>query len=253
MGTIDERRERASAGVALTADTDGWYGDFARPRVYLQPIAAPSILGLFGFAGATFIVAANMAGWYGNPETAGYLAPFAAMFGGLAQFVAGVWAYRARDGLATAMHGTWGSFWLAYGILHVFLLTGLLQTGGTLNSALGFWFIALGGVTLSGTLAAFLEGNLGLTAVLGTLAAGAIVAAIALLGNSTTTEHVAGWLFVISAVLAWYVATAMMLKAAAGKVVLPLFKTEAEANKPGATPTRAVELEWGEPGIKQGQ
>jgi uncharacterized protein len=253
MSSIDERRERASAGVALTADTDGWYGDFARPRVYLQPIAAPSILGLFGFAGATFIVAAHMAGWYGNASTEGYLAPFAAMFGGLAQFVAGVWAYRARDGLATAMHGMWGSFWLAYGILHIFLLTGLLHTGGTLNSALGFWFIALGGITLSGTLAAFLEGNLGVTAVLGTLAAGSLIAAIAFLGNSTTTEHFAGWVFVISAVLAWYVATAMMLKAAAGKVVLPLFKTEAEANKPGETPTRAVQLEWGEPGIKQGQ
>jgi hypothetical protein len=26
-----------------------------------------------------------------------------------------------------------------------------------------------------------------------------------------------------------------------------------EANKPGGTPTRAIELEWGEPGVKQGQ
>ena len=43
-----DRRERASAGVALHADPDGWYGDFARPRVYLQPIAAPSVLGLLG-------------------------------------------------------------------------------------------------------------------------------------------------------------------------------------------------------------
>ena len=88
MSTIDERRERASAGVALAADTDAWYGDFARPRVFLQPIAAPSVLGLFGFAGATFIVAANMAGWYGGDSTAGYLFPFAAFFGGLAQFLA---------------------------------------------------------------------------------------------------------------------------------------------------------------------
>lgn len=62
MSTLDERHERASAGVALNADSDGWYGDFARPRVFLQPIAAPSVLGLFGFAGATFIVASNMAG-----------------------------------------------------------------------------------------------------------------------------------------------------------------------------------------------
>src|SRR6185312_17277995 len=61
VGTIDERRERASAGVALAPERDGWYGDFARPRVFLQPIAAPSVMGLFGFAIATFMVAANIA------------------------------------------------------------------------------------------------------------------------------------------------------------------------------------------------
>jgi uncharacterized protein len=253
MSTIDERRERASAGVALVADTDAWYGDFARPRVYLQPIAAPSVLGLFGFAGATFIVAANMAGWYGSAATPGYLFPFAAFFGGLAQFLAGMWAYRARDSVATAMHGTWGSFWMGYGLLQLLLATGVLHTGGTLDHALGFWFIALCAITFSGTLGALSEGNLGVTAVLGTLAAGSGVAAVAFLNGGTAVEHAAGWVFVVAAVLAWYVATGMMLKGAAGEIVLPLFKTDRESNKPGAVPTRAVELAWGEPGIKKGQ
>ena len=253
MSTIDERHERASAGVALNADTDGWYGDFARPRVFLQPIAAPSVLGLFGFAGATFVVAANMAGWYGSASTPGYLFPFAAFFGGVAQFTAGMWAYRARDSVATAMHGMWGAFWMAYGLLQLLLVTGVLETGGTLDHALGFWFIALGAITVSGMVGAISEGNLGVMAVLGTLAAGSIVAAVAFLAGGTGIEHTAGWIFVISAVLAWYVATGMMLKGAAGKIVLPLFKTDMEANRPGGTPTRAVELEWGEPGIKKGQ
>jgi succinate-acetate transporter protein len=254
VSTIDERRERASAGVALNHDPDGWYGDFARPRVYLQPIAAPSVLGLFGFAGATFVVAANMAGWYGNASTPGYLFPFAAFFGGLAQFLAGMWAYRARDAVATAMHGMWGAFWLAYGTLQLLLVTHVLATGGTLDHALGFWFIALAAITFSGMLGALLEGNFGIVAVLGTLAAGSAVAAIAFLTSPNAgTEHWAGWIFIISAVLAWYTATAMMLKAAAGRVVLPLFKKEMEANKPGAEPTRAIQLEWGEPGVKMGQ
>jgi uncharacterized protein len=253
MSTIDERHERASAGVALNHDTDGWYGDFARPRVYLTPIAAPSVLGLFGFAGATFVVAAHMAGWYGSGSTEAYLFPFAAMFGGVAQFLAGMWSYRARDAVATAMHGMWGSFWMAYGILQLLLATHVLHTGGTLDHALGFWFIALAAITLSGTLGAFAEGSLGVGLVLAVLTAGSVVAAIGFLGTSTGTQHLAGWLFVISAILAWYVGTAMMLKAAAGRVILPLGKTEGEANKPGGTPTRAIELAWGEPGVKQGQ
>jgi succinate-acetate transporter protein len=57
-----------------------------RAEVLLQPIAAPSILGLYGFAAATFMVAAHIAHWYGSSNTELYLAPFAAVFGGLAQF-----------------------------------------------------------------------------------------------------------------------------------------------------------------------
>lgn len=50
-------------------------------QIYLQPIAAPSILGLYGFAGATFMVAAHIAHWYGTATTDFYLVPFAALFG----------------------------------------------------------------------------------------------------------------------------------------------------------------------------
>ena len=92
-------------------------------RVYLQPIAAPSILGLFAFAASTFIVAANLAGWYGTTESLRYVFPFTTAFGGIAQLAAAMWAFRARDGVATAMHGTWGSFWIGSGILNIMLAT----------------------------------------------------------------------------------------------------------------------------------
>src|SRR5581483_7752269 len=111
MSTLDERHRTAAAGL----DGDVWEDGFARPRVFLQPIAAPSILGLAGFAGATFMAASNLAGWWGSPTSPLVIAPFAAMFGGLAQFVAGMWAYKARDAIATLAHGTWGAFWLGYG------------------------------------------------------------------------------------------------------------------------------------------
>ena len=90
---------------AAEANGAGELRDWQRAtRVFLQPIAAPSILGLFGFAGATFIVGARLAGWYGTPASGEFLFPFAITFGGIAQFAAAMWAYRARDGLATAMH-----------------------------------------------------------------------------------------------------------------------------------------------------
>ena len=53
----------------------------------------------------------------------------------LAQFMAGRWAYRARDSVATALHGTWGSFWFGSGLLRLPLATHVLTTGGTLDHA----------------------------------------------------------------------------------------------------------------------
>lgn len=50
-------------------------------RIYLQPIAAPSVLGLYAFAGSTLIVAAKLAGLYGDSQTASYLFPFAVFEG----------------------------------------------------------------------------------------------------------------------------------------------------------------------------
>ena len=123
MSTIDERRERASTGVALH-DEEAWRDGFARPRVFLQPIAAPSALGLAGFSVATLMVALIQAGWLGHWSDIGVVGLFAMTFGGFAQFAAGMWSYRARDVVATLAHGMWGSFWLAFGLVQIFILAG---------------------------------------------------------------------------------------------------------------------------------
>jgi uncharacterized protein len=250
MSTLEERRRTAFAG----ADEAEWEDGFARPRVMLQPIAAPSILGLAGFAGATFVVASNLAGWWGTPTSGMALAPFAAMFGGLAQFMAGMWAYRARDGIATLAHGTWGSFWLAYGILNILLATHVLHapTPWYHNPEVGFWFFALAITTGIAALAATTESML-LTGVLSTLAAGSGILAGAYIYGSHGWAQVAGWVFVVSAGLAWYAVMAMLLASTTGRAVVPLFKYKRAANVPGGRVTRPIQLEWAEPGVRKGQ
>ncbi len=228
------------------------YWDGIPARIVLQPVAAPSILGLFGFAGATFLVAANMAGWYGDANTPNFIFPFAAVFGGLAQFLAGMWAYRARDGLATAMHGMWGSFWMAYGVLFALFATGVLTEPTGKFVELGFWFVVLGAITWMGALAA-LGDSLGLFGVLGTLAAGSTLAAIGLITGTSGVEKAAGDVFVASAIIAWYVASAMMLEGVFGRVVLPVGKYSRAANMPGGKMTEPVEFSRGMPGVKVGQ
>lgn len=221
-------------------------GELVPAQIYLQPIAAPSVLGLFGFAGATFMVAAHMAHWYGGARTDLYLAAFAATFGGLAQFTAGMWAFKARDAMATAMHGTWGSFWIAYGLLQLAFISGTLAQPTGAFPALGYWFIVLAAVTWMGMLAATASNKL-VAVVLGFLAAGSTAAAVSELLGSEGGKIVAGYLFIVSAIVAWYTASALMLESSFNRPILGLGVTARRRQEPKLIPGK------GEPGVVRGQ
>jgi succinate-acetate transporter protein len=255
MSTIDERRERASAGVAHR-DEEAWRDGFARPRVFLQPIAAPSALGLAGFSVATMMVALIQAGWVGHWSDLGVVGLFAMTFGGVAQFMAGMWSYRARDVVATLAHGMWGAFWIAFGLLQIFILVGKIPAPvpGTPNDALGLWFVGLAYMTGIAAVAATTE-SLGIGAVLWTLAAGSGLSAAGwfLTGIGNTWLGAGGVLFIVSAGLAAYMVLAMSLTAMTKRTILPTGRYRKAANIPGRQPLEAVELPWAEPGIKQGQ
>ena len=236
--------------IEVTAQDDA-QGLGASPQrvsatIVLQPIAAPSVLGLFAFAGSTLMVAANQAGWYGGPGTAAYLFPFAALFGGLAQFMAGMFAYKARDALATAMHGMWGSFWMAYGLLNLLFAVGVMAPPTGAFPALGYWFVALAITTWIGAWIATSASG-ALAAVLGFLAAGSTATAVANLMGSTGWSIAGGWLFIIAAVLAWYTGTALLAASSFGREVLPLFAPASAMYAPAAS------LGVGEPGVRHGQ
>ena len=211
-------------------------GDPVPAQIYLQPFAAPSILGLYGFAGATFMVAAHMAHWFGGVRTGLYLAPFAAMFGGIAHFSAGMWAFKAHDGVATAMHGTWGCFWIADGLLQLAFLNGTLTQPTGARPALGYWFIVLAAITWMGAWAAAAESRV-IAAVLVVLAAGSTDSAVSkLLGNGSGMA--AGYLFIIPAVIAWYAASALMLESAYKRPVLGLGKPNLPSKGPLSRPAQ---------------
>jgi succinate-acetate transporter protein len=230
-------------------DHDDWVH---QTRVFLQPIAAPSILGLFAFAASTFVVAANLAGWYGTPESLRYVFPFAASFGGITQLGAAMWAFRARDGVAVALHGTWGSFWIGFGILQLLAATHTLVLPVGVFVPLGLWFFALAVITGFAAIAALGE-NLGVFSVAAVLAAGAAFAGIYYTTGIGTWQTVAGWVLLAAAWIAAYVAGAMMIAGAWGRTVLPLGDIRRAANVPGGRPMRTLEYELGEPGVRHGQ
>ncbi len=237
--------------LAVAEDEPAWR---ARTRVVLSPMAAPSIIGLFGFMGATLMVGAWQAGWYGNATTPSVIWPFAIFFGGLAQLVAGFYALRARDGVAVAAHGTWGAFWLGWGVLQLLVATHVMAPIplNATNTAFAFWFIVL---TLITTMAAIgaLGQSLGVAAVLWTLAAGSALTAAGMYGGGLDVVRAGGVLFVISAAIAWLVASAMMFESAFGRTIIPLGKYSKAANIPGRAPSAPLGYPAGMPGVRVGQ
>jgi uncharacterized protein len=245
----DSSRTRSTNGH--TNELNEWR-DHA--RVFLQPIAAPSILGLFGFAAATFMVTANLVGWYGNGTSPLLIFPFATAAGGIAQGAAALWAYKARDGLATAIHGIWGAFWLGYGFLNFMIALHLIPAPlpHAAVPALGYWFFALAAITAVGAVASLGE-SLGITIVLVPLAVGAALLGVFYEVGGSGWVHVGGYVTMASSFTAFYTASAMMLASTFGRTILPLGKYAKDANTPGRTPMYPIQFEYGEPGVKQGQ
>jgi succinate-acetate transporter protein len=237
--------------LAVAEDYQAW---LARTRVFLTPIAAPSIMGLFGFMIGTVMLGAWQAGWYGTAATPLVIWPFAMVAGGIMQSIAAVASLRARDGVATAVHTAWGSFWVAWGILQLLTATHVMHPValGVVNDSFGFWFIALTLVTMWGMLGALAQSGL-LFIVLSTLSAGAALTAAGMFAGSLGVIQAGGVLYVISAAAAWLTAGAMTLEHAFGRTIIPLFKWSKAANVPGRAPTRPLSYPAGMPGVRVGQ
>jgi succinate-acetate transporter protein len=237
--------------LAVAEDHDGWV---SRSRVVLMPMAAPSIMGLFGFMIATTMLGAYQAGWYGNAATPLIIWPFALVAGGILQSVAAFYSLRARDGVATAVHTAWGSFWIGWGIMQLLVATHVMAPipFGVASASFGMWFVVLTLVTTWGTLGALAQ-NLGLVTVLGSLSAGSALTAAGFFAGSLATQQAGGWLFVVSAAAAWLVAGAMTLEHSFGRTIIPLGKWSARANVPLRSVTDPIAYPAGMPGVRVGQ
>jgi uncharacterized protein len=242
---------RVMEDLAVAEDHEGW---LARSRVMLTPIAAPSIMGLFGFAMATVMLGAFQAGWYGNAITPLVIWPLALVAGGIMQAVAAVASLKARDGVAVAVHTAWASFWVGWGILQLLVATHVMAPiplGGS-SPSFAMWFVALTMVTFWGAIGALAQ-NLMVFLTLGVLTAGAAVTAAGFWAGSVVTLNVGGWLYVISAAAAWLTAGAMVLEHSFGRSIVPVGKWSKRANIPGAKVVDPIAYAAGMPGVKVGQ
>ena len=88
----------------------------------LARIAEPAPLGSGAFALTTFVLSAHNAGWAPGVMWIG----LALFYGGLAQFMAGMWGFRTGNTFGATAFSTYGAFWLSLGSFAVLDMVGVL-------------------------------------------------------------------------------------------------------------------------------
>ncbi len=253
-----ERRGRTVVEPDAERYWDESDGEAPPARVYLTPIAPPVTLGLFGFFASTMIVSTWLLGWWGTPTgSPPTMFEIAAMFGGVAQFAAGLWSFRARDYIGSALLTMWGTYWMAWGFLEALAAAGTISIPGLATPQPGFavWFVPLALFTSWGAVAAVRE-NVPLFVVLATVGVGSAFACSGFWAGSPDLVKVGAWLFVFGACFAWYTGAMVLLEYSWGRVILPfgviprLMKLPGAANVPGARVSAPVEYALGQPGTR---
>jgi len=182
-------------------------------------VADPAPLGLAAFALTTFAFSIANAGLVGEAAI-NHFVPLALIYGGLAQFIAGMWEFRNQNTFASTGFTSYGAFWIALGILEIFARQlGIAEE--QVPVALAWTFTAWAIFTLYMWI-----GSWGVNAALGIvftlLLATFILLAATEFTQSMGLRQIAGWVGIVTAASAWYVSAADVLNDTYGRTILPV-------------------------------
>jgi succinate-acetate transporter protein len=204
-------------------------------------IADPAPLGLGAFALTTFMLSAHNAGWAPDLIWVG----LALFYGGLAQFMAGMWEFRNRNTFGAVAFTSYGAFWLGLATFVLLDVFGKVPATVDVTSALG-WFLLAFAIFNTYMLVWSSLVNRAVFLVFLTLEVTEVLLAIGFfLGHSAGHGLVlaGGWVGVLTALVAWYASAAGVGNALAERTVLPvgtpMWHPGAPALRPGGPLPRA--------------
>ena len=178
-------------------------------------VADPGPLGLAGFAMTTFALSSANANLWSGAGVAAALA-LALIYGGTAQFAAGMWEFARKNTFGALAFTSYGAFWIGLWLL----FHGGPVAGGT--DTVGIYLLAWTIFTLYMTVAALRTS----TAVLLVFVVLSLTFIFLTIGNwgagHTDMVRIGGWLGIVTAVLAWYASAAGVINETHKRVVLPV-------------------------------
>ena len=191
----------------------------APPKMEEKPEwwASPGTLGLFGFGMTTILAGLFVGGWI----SVGPVLSMALFYGGTAQFLAGIIAFRKGNMFAGSAFASYGMFWWAFNWFNVQYPT--LSDGYSIAAFQFVWFM----VTLTFLLCSYKHG-LGVFLVFLTLTIAFILLTVLFYqgaaGHALTMQQdqIIGGEIILTGFLAWLTGTADLVNWNYGRKILPL-------------------------------
>jgi len=205
---LEERLDR------LSKEVDELKG---RPPVVLsEKLANPAPLGLAGF-GLTTLVLNVVNADIVSSESMGMVLPLGLLYGGLAQFLAGMWEAKKGNTFGLTAFGSFGAFWMALGVMLILESTEVVSKvpPSGMSVFLVAWglftaFMTVGTLKISRALQVVF---VTLTVLFFLLAAGE---------HNETVMRIAGAVGLVCAGSALYASAATLINETWGRQVLPL-------------------------------
>ncbi|MEU7380708.1 MULTISPECIES: acetate uptake transporter [unclassified Streptomyces] len=203
----------------MTDDTSDSVREEARPADP-RPVAYadPAPLGLAGFAMPTILLSIINTNLLKEPGAILPVLALAAFYGGLAQFVAGLFEFRRGDTFGATVFASFGAFWLTY-----WWLVPRVAAVGNAHNALGL-FLLLWAVFTAYMAVAALRTSLAVLAVLVLLTITFVLLAIGEFQGGLAPQvatQVGGWFGLATGLVAWYASAAGVINSTHRRTLLP--------------------------------
>jgi succinate-acetate transporter protein len=224
---LSERELRERIRAVLEDETRG------REAAAEPTIADPAPLGLAAFALTTFVLSCANARFL--PVAPTIFVPLALFYGGLAQFLAGMWEFRNKNTFGAVAFTSYGAFWLALAFFVFFARQlGVEGSSTALGVTLFSWtvftfYMWVGSFRTTGAVLVVF------TALLATF----ILLDIGVLANSAIWVKIGGYCGVLTAATAWYASAAGVINHTFGRPVVPTWPLRA---RPSASAKGKVAL-----------
>jgi hypothetical protein len=176
-------------------------------------------MGLLGYAVATFMWGTSAAAWYSDPDSLLYIVPMVLIFGGLAQFIASMWSYRKGDMFRATVMGCFGAFNAIYATMlwlqHSHRLAPLVNA----PHAIGVFLLCFAYIAFFLMFAAGKVNNVAVAVML-FLWISCLLMGLGNLLSVNILGILRGWSAIISALLAFYGTTALVINSLSERAVL---------------------------------